>query len=283
MAPSAILINPDVIRIYLGCWDANGISRIGYIDVEAGNPQQVVGVSDRPLLDIGDDGCFDENGVFPAHASKVGGCVYLYYTGFQLGHKVPHYNFGGLAVSEDGGNSFRRWGRAPVLDRTEEGLCVRAGQSVFVEDGNFHTCYSAGSEWAQVGGKQRPVYHVYYQSSPDGVTYRPNGRRIVECDPDEEHGLGRPQLIRLGARYYVFYTRRKLDMKYSYGYAVSEDFLTWKRLDDEPVVEHSESGFDSEMVYFPSVVDAGNDVFMFYSGNGFGRDGLGCARLLRGM
>ena len=46
--------------------------------------------------------------------------IYLYYTGFQTGVNVPHYNFGGLAISEDGEN-FKRVSSAPILDRSDEG------------------------------------------------------------------------------------------------------------------------------------------------------------------
>ena len=85
MAPSALLINEETIRVFLGCWDRKQISRIGYIDVDATNPLKIIKISNKAVLDIGEDGTFDENGVFPAHANKIDNKIYLYYTGFQLG------------------------------------------------------------------------------------------------------------------------------------------------------------------------------------------------------
>jgi predicted GH43/DUF377 family glycosyl hydrolase len=282
MAPSAVALSPDTIRVYLGCWDAGGISRIGYIDVASDNPATIRRVCERPVLDIGRDGCFDENGVFPAHASLVDGEVRLYYTGFQLGHKVRHYNFGGLAVSRDG-ERFTRVSEAPILDRADEGLTVRAGQSVWREGDNFRTVYAAGNGWETVGDRPRPVYDVYYQDSPDGRTYASRGRCIVAHDPAREHGLGRPQITKIGDEYFVFYTRRTLDLRYFMGCARSRDGRDWTRADELIDFRHPDGGFDSQMIYFPSVVQVpGRDRwFLFYSGNDFGGAGLGYAELVR--
>ena len=64
MAPNALLINEETIRVFLGCWDRKQISRIGYIDVDATNPLKIIKISNKAVLDIGEDGTFDENGVF---------------------------------------------------------------------------------------------------------------------------------------------------------------------------------------------------------------------------
>ena len=196
MAPSAIELNEKTIRVFIGCWDKNGISRIGWIDLNSENPLEVKDISEEPILNIGDPGCFDDNGVFPAHAYKIKNEIWLYYTGFQIGQKVRHYNFGGLAISKDG-KEFQRVSKAPVLDRSDEGLMVRAGQSVLLEENIFKTVYSAGSGWAEVGGKKRPIYDVYYQESVDGFSYKKNGSLIIKHNPKFEHGLGRPQILYL--------------------------------------------------------------------------------------
>jgi len=281
MAPSAVLLNDQIIRVFVGAWDELGISRIAYIDVNKNNPFEILKISENPVLNIGNDGMFDENGVFPAHANLINNKIYLYYTGFQLGYKIRHYNFGGLALGADKDSIYKRISRSPVLDRKEEGLLVRAGQSVFYENDCFRTVYSAGSHWIRVGGKDRPTYNIYYQESKDGVKYYDNGKAIISADQDIEHGLGRPQIIKLKGYYYVFYTRRILSMKYFFGVAKSKDCINWERIDNQiEGISHSENDWDSEMVYFPSVVDCGNKIYMFYCGNGFGKTGFGFAEIV---
>ncbi len=278
MAPAAYLVDAKTIRIYVGGWDGEGISRIWYVDVLADQPEKILNVSKAPVLDIGRDGTFDENGVFPGHVYRDADSVLLYYTGFQLGHKIRHYNFGGLAVSRDG-KEFQRVSEAPLLDRADEGLHVRAGQSVIKENNFYKSVYSAGTGWLEVGGKDRPVYEVYYQESSRADRFEKHGKKIIALDASAEHGLGRPQIVKFRGKYLVFYTRRTLDMRYHFGVAVSEDGSRWIRRDNDVNVPHSKSGFDSEMVYFPCAVPVGDHLVVFYSGNGFGKEGMGFVRL----
>ena len=281
MAPTAIYWKGR-IRVFIGAWDKDIISRITYIDLDPLNPHNIIKVNDKlPVLNIGDDGMFDENGVFPAHATVIDGKINLYYTGFQKGHKILHYNFGGLAISEDGDN-FTRVSRSPILDRQEEGLFVRAGQSVIKEENSFKTVYSIGSKFTYVGGKLRPTYDVCYQESINDKEFEKKGRKIVSCDHSVEHGLGRPQIIKIRDKYFVFYTRRMIDMKYFIGCAESNDCINWHR--NETVfsdIKHSKNDFDSDMIYFPSVVyvPETDKFLLFYCGNEFGKTGIGYAEL----
>lgn len=285
MAPAPVDIGNGTIRVYLGCWTEDKVSRIGYVDVLSSDPTRVVGISEAPVLDIGRDGCFDENGVFPAHVYRHNdGRVHLYYTGFQLGHKIRHYNFGGLAVSNDGGHTFQRHSEAPIMDRADEGLFVRAGQSIeHASDGGFHVIYSAGSSWHLCNGELRPVYDVFHQWSPDGIQLSKDGRKILSCDLAVEHGLGRPQIVRWGGLYYAFYTRRVIEnMRYFMGCARSHNGVEWERIDQvfDGVSYGLPGEFDCEMIYFPAVIPVSTKkAILFYSGNYFGRDGLGAVEL----
>lgn len=283
MAPAAFLLDKNTIRVYIGCWDKNKISRIGYIDLDVDSPNIIKNKSNKPVLDIGEDGCFDDNGVFPAHVYKYNDTVYLYYTGFQKLEKIPFLNFSGLAISNDNGNSFTRVSKVPVMDRADEGLFTRGGTSVFFEDSVFKTAYSTGSNWVEIAGKKRPTYEIYYQESNDGISFSKAGKLIIEYDRSLEHGLGRPQITKIYDLYYIFYTKRTINFdKYSMGVAKSKDLKTWVREDNWlESIKHGQPGeFDSNMVYFPCFLDTGNKKFLFYVGNGYGEEGLGYAELI---
>lgn len=280
-APSAVYFE-DKIRIYLGCWDKTQVSRIGYVDLDPADPTRIVEVCKRPVLEIGRPGTFDDNGVFPAHVAKIGKRVLLYYTGFQLCNKIPFYNFGGLAVSEDSGNTFERVSETPILDRSEEGLFTRGGQSILFEDGVYKTCYSAGSSFVSTGGKLRPTYDVYYQESPDGVEYEKKGRKIISHDSSKEFALGRPQIFKIKDKYFVFYAIRTLNGKYKMGCATLMDGTIWKREDDIIEISQKSGDFDSDAAYYPSVVyvQRFNRHYLFYCGNNNGETGIGYYELL---
>jgi hypothetical protein len=66
---------------------------------------------------------------------------------------------------------------------------------------------------------------------------------------------------------------------YELGYATSPDGLAWTRRDDEVGIGLSKTGWDSEMICYFAIVVTDSDWLMFFNGNGYGRTGLGVAKL----
>ena len=56
-----------------------------------------------PILELGERGTFDDNGIVGSCLTKVGDRRYLYYTGWNRGITVPFYLGAGLAVSDANG------------------------------------------------------------------------------------------------------------------------------------------------------------------------------------
>src|SRR4051812_13265197 len=82
MIPTPVAISDDIIRIYLTFCDENGVGRVGYIDVDAKDPAKILNISEKPVLDIGLPGTFDENGAVQTSLVKLpDGRQYLYYVG----------------------------------------------------------------------------------------------------------------------------------------------------------------------------------------------------------
>src|SRR5262245_60274381 len=117
LQPTPLVRADGTLRVFVGMRTLEGVSRVGYVDVDAENASHVLAVSAEPVLDLGLRGAFDENGVVPCAVVERDGKLYLYYAGYQLGQKVRFYVFGGLAISEDRGYTFRRYSRAPIADR----------------------------------------------------------------------------------------------------------------------------------------------------------------------
>ena len=111
--PIADKVDDRVLRIYFGPRDRQGRTRPAFIEVEADNPANVLYVHDRPVLDLGKPGTFDDSGVMPSCIVNDGGRKYLYYTGWNLGVTVPYTLSVGLAVSTDGGVTFSRMFEGP--------------------------------------------------------------------------------------------------------------------------------------------------------------------------
>lgn len=279
--PTPHLRSHDVIRIFVGLCDDSTVSRVGYVDVAADDPREVLRVSAEPVLDIGEAGAFDDNGVVPTCVVELADRLYLYYVGFQLGRKLPYFQFQGLAESTDGGESFRRVQRTPVLERSDAERLHRT--SAFVErtgGGTFRMWYVGGSAWTVVAGKPLPVYNLRYAESADGRRWPGEGRVVLDFANEDEHAFGRPWIFRTGGGpTRMFYSVRTRSNGYRIGCAESEDELTWTRKDDSVGITVSPEGWDAEMVAYTSLVRWNGRVYLFYCGNGRGRSGFGYALL----
>jgi predicted GH43/DUF377 family glycosyl hydrolase len=280
MVPTPDLISTEIIRLYIASCDENGIGRVGYIDVKGNDPSKIIQISEKPVLDIGEAGTFDENGILPCSIVKLpDGQKYLYFVGFELGTKIRYRLLSGLAISNDGGNSFEKLHKTPVLERSDHELLFRCGPFVLFDEGKFKLWYVAGSTWILIDKVYKPVYTINYLESSDGIHWGDAGQLCIEVSRNEEHGFGRPYILKESGFYRMFYSIRIKHKDYRLGYAESEDGIHWVRKDAEIGIDISEDGWDSKMICYSAVIKVKDKVYMFYNGNDFGKSGVGYAVL----
>jgi predicted GH43/DUF377 family glycosyl hydrolase len=268
-----------VIRVFVGLRDDDGVGRVGFVDVRAANPLEVLRASEQPALDVGLPGTFDEDGVVPCAIVERDGRLYLYYAGYQQGRGVKFCAFGGLAISDDGGDTFVRYSNVPIADRTDTELYFRVAHSVMSDGGVWKIWYGAGSTYLKKDGKQLPSYNIRYVESQDGITWGGDGRVVINMQHPNEYRVGRPYVLKEDGKCKMFYAVGTTDKLFRLGYAESFDGIKWERLDEQVGIDVSESGWDSEMISYPSVIKYESRTYLFYNGNDYGRGGFGYATL----
>jgi predicted GH43/DUF377 family glycosyl hydrolase len=278
--PTVLKLRRDRLRVYVAFLDQGLVGRLGFVEVDARDPRRVLAVSAEPVLDIGADGTFDDNGVTPMSIVRSGDALLLYYTGWQLGRKARYFLFTGVAKSLDGGLSFQRMSQVPLLDRCDGELFVRTACFVCRDQRRWRMWYIGGDRWIEVNGKLVPSYNLRYLESnvPARWTDRP-GRILMDLQGTDEYGFGRPFVVRSEDRYQLWYSIRSVSKGYRIGYAESPDGLEWSRQDDRAGIDVSTNGWDSEMICYASVVATRYGTYMFYNGNNYGETGFGVAVL----
>jgi len=274
-----VLVLEDRLRVYFTCRpkqdeDGNFTSVTTFVDLEKDNPGKVICVHDRPILSPGEPGTFDQFGIMPGSVMKVGKEIWLYYVGWSRCRGVPYNHAIGLAISSDDGMTFRRLDRGPILTRSLKEPFLQNSPFVMKRGNVFHMWYSSGTEW--IGTES--IYVLMHATSYDGIHWE---RESVPCIPSEiEHECQTgPSVLRIGNRFHMWFCyRRGMNFRqrgYRIGYAWSNDLVMWHREDSSLIL--SVSGWDSQMVCYPRVVVVEGNIYMFYSGNHFGRDGFGYA------
>ena len=276
-----LLIAADRLRLYVCSCDDDTVGRIGYVDVRPDDPGTILEVAERPVLDIGEPGCFDEFGLLPTCVLEVGDEVWMYYVGYSRGLRVPYWQFEGLARSRDGGNSFQRVQRVPVIDRSDAEPQHRTSAFVRREaDGRFRMWYVAGDEWIDVGGKPLPRYNLRCVESADGIHWPDRGRVVLDFANEDEHAFGRPWIVEDAGRLRLFYSIRTHSKDYRLGTAVSADGWTWERRDHEVGIDVGAPGdWDGGGIAYGSIFAHRDRTTSSTTGSARGRTGFGWAIL----
>lgn len=283
MGPTPFRLNDDVIRVFITCLDEQGRGRPGYVDVAAADPTRVIGTSARAIMDIGEPGAFDDNGLMPiSFVRSPSGELWMYYAGFEICTNIRYRILSGVAISHDNGETFVRQSSTPILERTDTERFFRGGPFAMRDGDVFKLWYVAGSEWTTLNGKAMPMYDLRYQESRDGLTWAETGTLSMAITGEDEHGFGRPWVVKYGQNdYRLFYSvRRRSFGAYRLGYAESADGINWIRKDEEMGLDVEPGGFDSEAIMYSAVILVGDRTYCFYNGNNFGQDGFGVAELV---
>jgi len=284
--PTVDITDPKLWRIYFGTRDEMNRNRISYIDVEVGNPANVLYRHDTPVLDLGRLGTFDDCGVMPSWILNHDGKKYLYYIGWTARTTIPYHNSIGLAISMDGGRTFEKFSEGPLFGETYLEPFFTGTSCVLVENGVWKNWYLSCTGWTNVGDRVEPRYHIKYAESGDGINWDRRGIVAVDYKSDTEAGIVRSSVLRERGLYRMWYSYRggvdyRTNPKTSYriGYAESENGIKWRRMDDCAGIDVSSEGWDSEMIEYPHVIPHCGAKYMFYNGNKFGDSGFGFAEL----
>ena len=286
--PIASILIDDRIRVYFSCRakiDDNGnfISNSGFVDLDKDNPKNILYIHDKPLLKLGVYGSFDEFGIMVTDVICNEDKIYMYYAGWQrLGGGTAAYQVMlGLAISEDKGLTFKKVSKGPIMGIDFYDPISIGNVSVIKEKNKWSIYYTNLTEWKLTGEKPSYEYEIKHASSTDGIFWQKSNRVMIGIK--NGFGVATPTVHKINDKYHMWFGFRKLYDKegkvgsYLIGYASSINGVKWFRDDELSGIEKSEEGWDSEMICYPDLVQTENKLYLFYCGNGFGKDGFGYA------
>ncbi len=277
--PFADKLTEDVYRVYFTCRDGNSRSFIGYADVDFTHDFKVLAVADKPVLSPGEAGMFDDSGVVVSQVMMVNGRKHLYYLAWNLKVTVPWLNTIGLAIWDDASQGFKKWSRAPMMDRSDEDPFTISYPSIIYDNGKYRMWYGSNLKWGKLQDEMDHV--IKYAESDDAIHWRRTNEIHIGLEHPNEYALSKPFVIKENGVYKMWYSYRANGdiTTYRIGYAESADGNKWQRKDDEAGIDVSAEGWDSDMISYPCIVDHKGKRYMLYNGNGYGRTGFGVAVL----
>lgn len=278
------LVCDGLIRVYFSSRPEPRLSLTTFVDLDINDPRKILRVNSNPIIELGKPGTFDEHGIMPSAAVRNGEQVFLYYSGWSRGVSVPYLNSTGLAISDDGGETFTKISDGPLLSRSLHDPYSATSPGVLREDHKWHMWYCSGTGWLEINGKPEHTYDIKYADSDDGIIWKTHSHAAIRQRTTYE-AITRPTVLEIAKKYHMWFCYRGShsfrdgEDAYRIGYADSVDLKNWCRDDQQAGIDPSYEGWDSKMIAYPAVIFVNNQALMFYNGNGFGLEGFGYATL----
>ena len=283
------LVMEDRIRVYFSSRDERGKSYIRFVDLALDDPSKIIDIcfENTAVLENGKPGTFDDEGQIPSFARRVDGKIELWYSGWNSRNTIPYHNATGVAVSDNGGRTFKRIHDGPVMDRTpqEPYLAVTPsfdGQNIY---------YISGLEWRLINERYEPIYAIRraWLDYGDKCAVSRRGTELVIPQSKPLECFSRPWVLKVKDNcgkdfWHLWYSYRvAVDYRdgknaYRIGYADSWDGEEFFRRDSDAGIDRGALGeWDHTMTAYPAVVKVKGRLLMFFNGNSFGRYGFGVA------
>ncbi len=267
------LVFKNYVRIYYGTRDIKNRSRISFLDFDPVK-KKIIYFHNKPVIELGKLGTFDDNGMMPCSLIKKGKKIFLYYVGWNPRSTVRFSFYSGLAISTDNGITFKRYSNAPILERTNLEPYVNASPMVIKIKNNYIMYYVSGEGWIN---PDLPRYNIKIAISKNGKDWERLNKTAINFKNKNENALARPCVIKLANKYFMWFSKK--GKNYRTGFAYSTDGLKWKRDDTLVNLNVGKSSFDNKMICYPFVFKFKDEFYSLYNGNNYGQNGIGMAVL----
>lgn len=291
-SPQTIVFD-DFVRIYFSTRKKDEItgkylSFIAYIDVDK-DLKTILNSSTQDIIPLGELGTFDEHGIFPINLLKDGNKILAYTCGWNRRVSVSVETSIGLAISDDDGVTFKKYGSGPIMSSSLHEPVLVGDAFVQKYDSIYHMWYIFGTKWmaaTEIEPEAR-VYKIAHATSVDGIEWKKEeGIQIISDKLNENECQALPTVVKINQRYHMFFCfreatdfRKNAARSYKLGYAYSDDLKNWTRDDENSGITISPDGFDSEMMCYPHLFEMDSKFYLLYNGNEFGKYGFGMAEL----
>src|SRR5215831_526086 len=85
-----LLLKKDRVRVYFATRPQSDLTLTTFCDLDINDLSKVIYVNDKPILDLGEPGTFDQFGIMPSSIIEKDNIIYLYYSGWSRSVGVPY-------------------------------------------------------------------------------------------------------------------------------------------------------------------------------------------------
>jgi len=181
------------LEYFFGGRNDNNMTQTGWVDIDLNN-KLFIEVSEDPVISFGEIGSFDDSLALGCSLVEDEDKLYFYYVGWMQGKRVRYYPSLGLSISTDGGRTFEKISKAPIIPRSDQDPFGMASPFVMKDGGQWRMWYSSYREWKLKDNEPWPRYELRYAESKDGIKW--DLKNHVCIGSNEGEAVARPWSIK---------------------------------------------------------------------------------------
>jgi len=272
MAPSAIETDTGY-RLWVNSKSRDGEPwHIGWVDLD--RRFRVVGHSDGPVLALAAHQPTVVRGLaFPEIVDAGNGVLHMYYIEFEQppeNSTEPFYGGPHLAISTDGGTTWDEHDAFNIAKHAD--VSQNGSMSVLRDRDGWQMWYSALLSYYVQDGRWNSVVDIRYAESEDGITWTQSASNVAIASFDGFDKVAKPSVVKTNEGYRLFFCASSQGTPYQMFEAQSRTPTGFHVVRE---IKRPSDPWCSEMICYPNVLKQRGRLLVFFSGNGFGRDGCG--------
>ena len=198
-APSTLVFE-DFVRVYFSSRSAKSennqfVSYSSFIDLDINNLLKIINIASKPILSLGNKGCFDEFGTYPFSPIRKGDEIWGYYAGWTRCESVPFNTAIGLGISKDYGETFEKIGNGPILSYTPNEPFILSGPKIRRFNNKYYLFYIIGEKWLINEGKPEMLTKIRAAVSDDGLSWIKLNENLISDKLSDDEAQASPDVF----------------------------------------------------------------------------------------
>lgn len=271
LGPSyAILRNKRYIDIYFSSRNKKNISSIGKFTFDTKLKKKT---NCKKIFSVSKSKLSDSHGVSYPTIFKFNNKIYLYYVGWKKNKLYKFENNLLLAIKKK--EKFYRVKNVINLKDSPFGT----GSCYVIKKGEIFMMWFTSflKRNKKIKNNLHYEYTIKLAISYDLINWKVKNHNCINFKSKIENAISKPTVIYKNCKYHMWYCYR--GKKYKIGYAISSDGYKWIRKDNNVKFIGNDYKWDNLEKCYPSVIQIDKKLYMFYSGNEYGKYGIGYSEL----
>jgi hypothetical protein len=271
--PLALHLEGDVFRIFFSARDATNKSSVTYADINI-ETHELVYDHQKPLITYGPEDSFYSHGLSIGNLYQSNNQSFIGFMAWQIRGK-DHWRgeIGRLELINK--DQLILNPNSAFMGSDSEDPISLSFPFVLFDEGLYKMWYGSTIDWNSENGEM--IHVIKYATSKDGENWIRHGI-AVPFELGVAQAFSRPAVLKRNNSWHMWFSYRSGDgTPYRIGYARSLDGSSWTLDLPKAGIDVSTSGWDSEMICYPFLIEHKQNTYMLYNGNSYGKDGFGIA------